>query len=222
MSTFDNSSKIRVHWFLPLTEAEGPGRRATLWVQGCPIHCPGCFNRQTWDFRSGYWITVNDLFHEIDKIPGLEGVTFTGGEPFAQASPLGELGHLCQKAGLSVVTYTGYESDRVRRSTRPDWKALLKTTDLLLAGPFLRELADTSMPWVGSANQQFVFLTDRYRLLESRLQQIPKRVEILVDGHGAVSFNGTHSEKDARSTREELAGLGLVLARQRSNTIWLK
>ncbi|MBM4023957.1 MAG: radical SAM protein [Planctomycetes bacterium] len=215
MKSPDHNLTIRVHRFLPCSEAEGPGRRATLWTQGCPIHCPGCFNFQTWDFRGGSSRTIDDLFQEIDRVSGLEGVTLTGGEPFAQAGPLAALAGLCRRAGLSVVTYTGYEFERVRQSTRCDWQALLEATDLLLAGPFVRELADTSRPWVGSANQQFVFLTDRYRALECRIRQVPQRIEIWVDNDGAVSFNGTHSEEDERATRERLTGLGLALVRKK-------
>jgi len=105
--------------------------------------------------------TVGDLFQEVTAQRGLEGVTFTGGEPFAQAAPLAALGRLCQDAGLSVVTFSGYNYGRLRASRRRDWQSLLAVIDLLLAGPFVKKLADDSRPWVGSTNQEFVFLTDR-------------------------------------------------------------
>jgi anaerobic ribonucleoside-triphosphate reductase activating protein len=193
--------RIRVHRFLPVTEAEGPGQRAALWVQGCPIRCPGCFNRQTWSFRKGCWRTVGDLFRQIAEHPGLEGVTFTGGEPFAQARPLAALGRACRDAGLSVVTYTGYNYGRVRRSKRRDWKALLDVTDLLLAGPFVKELVDSSRPWVGSSNQEFVFLTDKYCHLNENCAPSPNNLEVRIDKLSGLSLNGTAPESDIKAIR---------------------
>jgi len=220
MSKRVDNANIRVHRFLPLTEAEGPGRRAAIWVQGCPIHCAGCFNRRTWSFRGGFVRTVGDLFQEVTAQRGLEGVTFTGGEPFAQAGPLAKLGRLCREAGLSVVTFSGYDYGRLRASRQRDWCDLLAVTDLLLAGPFIKAQEDSSRPWVGSSNQEFVFLTDRYRSLEEDVRAIPNRLEVRVDADGAVSLNGTAPEADVRAIRRQLAGLGLRLSNGRSGNTW--
>ena len=204
---------IRLHQFLRLTEAEGPGRRAALWVQGCPIHCPGCFNRQTWNPKAGYSRTVRSLFSEITAQSDLEGVTFTGGEPFAQAAPLAELGRLCRQAGLSVLTYTGHKFACVRKSKRRAWNALLNITDLLLAGPFVREMADSSRPWVGSSNQEFVFLTGKYGHLARRLKG-RSELEVWV-GQDSIGLNGTAPESEVASIRRDLASLGLCLKKKR-------
>jgi len=160
--------------------------------------------------------TVGDLFQEVTAQRGLEGVTFTGGEPFAQAGPLANLGRLCREAGLSVVTYTGYEYGRIRRSKRTDWKDLLGVTDLLLAGPFVQELAASSRPWVGSSNQEFVFLTARYRFLELRLAAIPNRLELRVGAGGTVSMDGMAPKVDVRGVDQALADLGVRLYNDRS------
>jgi len=216
MSERNADVTIRLHRFLPMTEAEGPGRRAAIWVQGCPIHCHGCFNHQTWSPQGGYGRTVHDLFREISAQPDLEGVTFTGGEPFAQAGPLARLGRLCRDAGLSVVTYTGYEHNRLRRSKRAHWQALLDVTDILLAGPFVRKLADSSRPWVGSSNQEFVFLTGRYRQLKQRIGLPANQIEVRVADH-SISLNGTAPEDEIFAVRKHLAQLGLCLTHQRSS-----
>lgn len=208
------NTMVRLHRFLPVTEAEGPGRRAAIWVQGCPIHCPGCFNRQTWNSKGGYGRTVGSLFREIAAQPELEGVTFTGGEPFAQAAALAELGRLCRQADLSVLTYTGYEYARIHRSTRRTWQALLKVTDLLLAGPFVKELADSSRPWVGSSNQELVFLTSRYEHLRRHILSGRKELEVWVK-HGRIALNGTAPEPEITAIRHDLAQLGLDLEPQR-------
>lgn len=71
--------ELRLAQFLPQTRVEGPGLRAAIWVQGCPIHCPGCAVPEYWDFHGGTSIRVEDLANKILSIPNLEGVTFAGG-----------------------------------------------------------------------------------------------------------------------------------------------
>jgi anaerobic ribonucleoside-triphosphate reductase activating protein len=205
----ENNHVLRVHRFLPETEVEGPGRRAALWVQGCPIECPGCANGATWSFDGGNQITVEDLFVQIRQQQSIEGVTFIGGEPFSQARALAALGRLCRERGLSVVTFTGYEHSRLVAARREDWNALLAVTDLLLAGPFLEDQKDFSRPWVGSRNQEFIFLTSRYRSLQVQGFCSRNGLEIQIASDGGVRLNGLVPVEDILSFRQELALLGL-------------
>ena len=64
---------------------DGPGIRYTVFTQGCPHHCPGCHNPQTWAFEGGQTTTPQALFEDFQKDPILKGMTFSGGEPFCQA-----------------------------------------------------------------------------------------------------------------------------------------
>ena len=61
---------LNVHRFLPQTSVEGPGVRAALWVQGCPIRCPGCFNPQTWSAQGGTQATVKEALEAVAKAAG--------------------------------------------------------------------------------------------------------------------------------------------------------
>lgn len=203
------SQLLRVHRFLAETEVEGPGRRAALWVQGCPIRCPGCANGATWTFDGGYQTTVESLFDQIQAQRDIEGVTFIGGEPFSHAGALAALGRLCREHGLSVVTFTGYEYARLITASRPDWNALLEVTDLLLAGPFVEAQKDFSRPWVGSRNQEFVFLTDRYRHLQAKGVSLKNGLEIHIAPSGSIRLNGLVPVEDISAMRRELASLGL-------------
>jgi anaerobic ribonucleoside-triphosphate reductase activating protein len=209
MHTQSGQDLLRIHRFLPMTEAEGPGRRAALWVQGCPIRCPGCANRGTWSFSAGEVVSVASLFERIRHQQGMEGVTFVGGEPFSQARALAHFGRLCQDLGLSIVTFTGYDYERVKTARRQDWNELLAVTDLLLAGPFIQEQRDFSRPWVGSHNQQYVFLTQRYRPVETQIQPPMAALEIHIASEGAFRLNGLAPSEDLLSFRRELAVLGL-------------
>lgn len=201
---------MRIHRFVPQTAAEGPGMRAALWVQGCPIRCPGCFNPQTWSAKGGSMVTVDEALAWIIEAEGIEGVSFLGGEPFTQAAALAELGAACQNLGLSVVTFSGYDFSAIQNAARPDWHQLLAVTDLLLAGPFLQDQLDLSRPWVGSANQKFVFLTPRYRDLEATILQTRNAVEIEIGEDGAIGLNGILSSPELHSLERELRELGLA------------
>ncbi len=144
---------------LPRSAVNGPGERFVLWVQGCPLHCPGCWNPDTWSFARRDWRTVEDMAREILGTPNIEGVTFSGGEPFAQALALASLGECVRRAGLSVFVFTGYELDEL---TSEDHLRLLAVTDILVTGRFVAGLADPDLVWRGSANQRVHYLTGRY------------------------------------------------------------
>lgn len=187
---------LRIHQFIPLTHVEGPGPRAMLQVQGCPIHCPGCAVPFTWPKDGGYSVEVPELAAQIARGPAIEGITFLGGEPFAQAAELARLAGILRAEGLSVVTFTGYVLEQLQAAGREDQLALLAATDLLIDGPFQQARLDTSRPWIGSANQRYHFLTDRYRHLADELSAIPNRLEVRITPDGKVSVNGLAGKQD--------------------------
>ena len=139
----------------------GPGERFVIWVQGCPLRCPGCHNPQFLAFRDATWVDVGDLAGRVKTLQGIEGVTFVGGEPFAQARALAALAARLRDSGLSVMAYSGFTLDQLLAAVVPDAVALLDTADLLMDGPYLRGRA-THKPWRGSDNQQLIALSDRY------------------------------------------------------------
>lgn len=181
---------LRVHRFLPTTKVEGPGIRACIQVQGCPIHCAGCAVPFTWPEDGGFTMGVDQLAEQILQGPAIEGVTFLGGEPFAQAQALAALGRILKQEGLSVMTFTGYLLENLQQSGNQDYLDLLAITDLLIDGPFQIEHLDTSRPWVGSSNQRYHFLTERYLHLKERMTDIPNRLEVRLTPDGRVMVNG--------------------------------
>jgi anaerobic ribonucleoside-triphosphate reductase activating protein len=184
--------RLRVARVLPSTGAEGPGLRTAVWVQGCSIRCRGCFNPRLWSAAGGEPTAPGELL-AIVLNAGTEGVTLLGGEPFDQAAPLSVLAGGVRSAGLSVVTFTGYSRDRLvdaAAAGRRDIADLLQATDLLIDGPYLADRPDPDRPWVGSTNQRFCFLTDRYRDLGDRLGVLPDRIEVRIGADGTVAVNG--------------------------------
>jgi anaerobic ribonucleoside-triphosphate reductase activating protein len=157
------------------TEAEGPGRRFALWVQGCPLRCPGCCNPEMLRFEGGQLTDPVELAERIIRTSGIEGVSFLGGEPFAHAAALSVVAQRVRQAGLSVMIYSGYPLSDLR--AREDAAALLAECDLLVDGPYLRDQPERRRRWIGSTNQKIWFLTDRYRSDDPRFLE-PNTVEI--------------------------------------------
>ena len=190
--------KLNLFQFTPTTEVEGPGVRACIQVQGCPIRCPDCGVPQTWQKRGGTIVDSNYLVKQILEGPLVEGVTFLGGEPFAQATVLADIARKLKNNGLSVVTFTGYTLEFLQNAKRQGYEELLKQTDLLIDGPFQKDKIDMSRPWVGSSNQRYHFLTSRYQHLASNLESIPNRIEIRLKSDGRMFVNGLGDIDDIR------------------------
>lgn len=176
------------------TRVEGPGERACIWVQGCSIRCVGCAVPWTWPQSAGEEHCVAALCVAICAEPGLEGITFLGGEPFDQAEAVAAIARYVRRRGMGVVTFSGYTKDRLSSGERPGWLELLAETDLLVDGPYEQAQHDLSRPWVGSANQRYHFLTDRYSYSDVRSDRHHNKVEIRIRRDGVVRLNGMLSQ----------------------------
>lgn len=181
--------QFRVAQIVPCTEAEGPGRRFALWFQGCPLRCPGCCNPEFLNFEGGESRTFVEVLAQLDAARGeaIEGITLLGGEPLAHAIAAASLAIAARQRGLTVMVFSGYMLEQAR-SMGSDVETLLKNTDILVDGPYMRELPDTSRRWVGSTNQRIHFLTDRYRPDDACWRE-RNTLEIRVRD-GEVSVNG--------------------------------
>ncbi len=151
--------RLNVARTLPRSAANGPGERFVVWVQGCGLACPGCWNPDTWSFARREMWEVEDLVATILETEGIEGVTFTGGEPFAQARALAEVARCVKEAGLSVFVFTGHELDELSEGDQP---RLLDLADVVVAGRYVEAERAAGLAWRGSSNQQVHFLTARY------------------------------------------------------------
>lgn len=150
---------LRVARVLHGTEAEGPGRRTAVWVQGCSIRCPGCINAHLFPAEGGTPVDPADVVAAA-VASGDEGVTLLGGEPFDQPEAGRELCDAAHAAGLGVICFTGFVVEDLQRD--PVTRALVAAVDLLVDGPYVASEADTERALVGSSNQRFVHVTDRY------------------------------------------------------------
>ncbi len=134
----------------------GPGLRLGIWLAGCPLRCNGCIAPEWQPMDSGYQTTVTELLEELQPVlHEVDGVTLSGGEPFAQPEGLSALLRELRQDGITdIMAYSGYQIEQLHQSA-PETLALL---DALVDGPFEAELP-TDSPWRGSANQRLHILT---------------------------------------------------------------
>jgi anaerobic ribonucleoside-triphosphate reductase activating protein len=168
----------------------GPGERFVIWVQGCPLRCPGCHNPQYLPFVDATWMMIEELEGRILATTGIEGATFAGGEPFSQARALGVLAQRVRRAGMSVMTYSGYTLEELLSGVVPDAMWLLYSADLLLDGRYRRDLP-TAKPWRGSDNQRLIGLSSRYASqVEAWNQPLGQDFEIRMQADGTLEVLG--------------------------------
>lgn len=178
---------LQVAALLPRSMVNGPGMRAVLWVRGCPFACPGCCNPDFRPVAGGTTMTVAEAAGLLLAEPDIEGITFSGGEPFSQAAALAELAAQAQAAGMGVIVFTGYPGAELLTSSDPGHQALLAQADLLIAGPY-QAGNPSPHPLLASANQELVFLSERYR--NQAQAQSGKRHEYRIRPDGSLATTG--------------------------------
>jgi len=168
----------------------GPGERFVLWVQGCPLRCSGCHNPQYQPFEDRQWLAVDELAQKILSVAGIEGITYVGGEPFAQAQALAKLSCKIRAVGFSVMTYSGFTYEELKQGCIAHADELLAETDLLLDGRYEQELL-TDRPWRGSDNQRLIALSKRYaKEVETWNQPTGRQFEIHMGENGRLEVLG--------------------------------
>jgi len=135
---------------------DGPGFRFSCFVQGCPHHCPGCHNPDSHDPAGGREMTVEEVAKELLRNPLTDGLTLSGGEPFAQPEDCLRLAKIAHENHLNVWSYSGWTFEYLRDQGSEAQKALLAELDVLVDGPFLLEQRTLALPWRGSKNQRVV------------------------------------------------------------------
>lgn len=150
--------------------ANGPGCRVTLFVSGCRIHCPGCFNKEAQSFAYGKEFTLEtleELIKDADK-NWITGLTILGGEPMDvdnQPTVAKVVTTFRQRfPDKTIWVYTGYVLEKDLDPGRPMYteytSAIMDNIDALVDGPFIEELKDISLKFRGSRNQRIIYLKE--------------------------------------------------------------
>lgn len=148
---------------------DGPGIRTTVFCQGCPHHCPGCHNPETWEFGCGTEMSEETILQIVEENPLCHGVTFSGGEPFSQAAGFAKLGRVLKEKGYEVASYSGFTFEELLNGTQAQ-RDLLSTIDILIDGPFLLEERSLELNFRGSRNQRVINVPESLKAGEAVLE----------------------------------------------------
>ena len=153
----------RYNTIIPNDIVNGEGVCVSFFVQGCPHHCPGCFNEETWDFHGGQEYMEHTKW-DIIKAIGANGIqrnfSVLGGEPLAPqnqqmtAEVVDAVRHAYPK--IKIFLWTGYEFDDLVLHLTEELKLILLNIDVLIDGQFKTELFDPRLRWKGSSNQRVI------------------------------------------------------------------
>lgn len=172
----------------PVT-ALGHGTRVGIWLQGCSLGCRGCLSLDTWVSSPEHEVEVDNVIDWCRRtVDGpLDGVTFSGGEPFEQPEALRHLAEAFHRwrdergTPCDLLCYTGLTARHLRR----DHADLLGLFDAVIPEPFLESRPEGAI-WRGSDNQPLLALTalgqERYgHLAAYRPERPPFQVAVTDD-----------------------------------------
>lgn len=150
---------IRYSHMLADSYVDGPGRRAVIFFQGCPLACSGCQNTQLWPAEGGKVADHHELAAALVELAGPAGnITISGGEPFSQPAGLAFLvRQLRQYGARHILIYSGYTFEQLINPLSGAYlwvKEILSRIDILVDGPFVKSQDHNLINWRGSANQR--------------------------------------------------------------------
>ena len=187
----DAPTHVRVHAIDPRSRANGPGARFVVWLQGCTLGCPGCFNPTTHDAAAGRQMAIADVVAQL-AAASVEGLSLSGGEPLQQAPAAVALLQAARDRGLSTLAFSGYTREEIQ--VLPAGPAVLARLDVLIDGRYRAgERLATGLR--GSANQRIQLLTARYTLADVEATPV---AEIRIGRTGEVTLTGVDPLKVAK------------------------
>lgn len=176
---------MMVHKIVKCSEANGPGSRIVVWVQGCSRRCGGCFNPAAQPFCGGTYMSAEQILSSADR-SRVTGLTVSGGEPFEQPEELAVLLHTAKKYGLDTLVFTGFTYEQLSGLNEP----ALADCDYLIDGPYRKNVPPVCR-WTGSGNQRFLHLRDGLLIQDlTESEQYSKTGEIFIDAEGNTVVTG--------------------------------
>lgn len=155
---------MRIAGLIKNDMVDGSGFCVSLWTQGCPHHCPGCHNPETWDFKGGKTITLNKLEKEIFEALNANGVernfSVLGGEPLCEEN-LYDVAKIISKVrhnfpDRKIFVWTGYTYEELKEKNNSVLNALFNDIDILIDGRFEIDNRDVTLWLRGSRNQRVI------------------------------------------------------------------
>lgn len=144
-------------WMMDISyssSVDGTGFRDVLFVTGCPHHCPGCQNPETWEMEKGHLTPLGEVYDKLMH-SDITNITYSGGEPFQQAAALAALTREIRAHSKKTIwVYSGYLFEAL--AADPEKRQLLELCDVLVDGRFEQEKTQLNLRFRGSTNQRFI------------------------------------------------------------------
>lgn len=134
------------------TTVDGPGFRTAIYLAGCNHYCDGCHNPQSWLPDTGHKMSLSELLKIVEEEDF--NVTLTGGDPLFFPENVKELITAIKDQGRNIWLYTGYTWDEILKNDK--LKRAIENVDVVVDGPFIKELKDLDLPFRGSLNQNLI------------------------------------------------------------------
>ena len=136
------------------TMVDGPGFRTSIYCAGCPNHCWGCHNPQSWDIKRGHPMTTEEIMNVIEA-DTYANVTFSGGDPMFQAEGFTELAKaIRRRTKKNIWCFTGFLYENILKN--PVQRQLLQLIDVLVDGPYIQAKRNEDLLFRGSSNQRLI------------------------------------------------------------------
>lgn len=140
---------------------DGEGLRLVIFAQGCAHHCLGCHNPSSLPFEGGFPSDNEAILEKIRKNPLLDGITFSGGDPFFQVESFASLAKAIREniiafiPDFTIMAYTGYTLEELFLDLK-HYLPLLEKIDILVDGPYMASRKTHDLPFMGSSNQRIL------------------------------------------------------------------
>lgn len=147
--------------------AAAPGVSTTFFVQGCPIHCEGCHNPETWDFDGGKELTsaaLDEVLQSIGANNIIRNFCIMGGEPLCQQNLfithliIQEVKHKYPE--VKIYLWTGYDFENIDK-TNSHINYILENINTIITGPYIKAQKDKTLFMRGSTNQKIIELKEK-------------------------------------------------------------